>query len=353
MIWPMILLLAGLMIFPDSIAWCSKKKCRILVVHSYHEKMPWVQDYTRGIRTTLLKQKDMIFTLKNFYMDTKRHPELSEKKGQEAFSIFSEWKPDAVITCDDNAQKYFVVPYLKDKTAVPVVFLGVNGDPEAYGYPAKNVTGVLERNHVAMTIKLLQKLKPGCRRIAVINDASPTGLILTKRIRKALSGIPASRLQVTGYFNTNSFEEWKSLIKDFQKRSDAIYFITYYTFHDKDGRHVPVLEALKWLILHSRIPEASNTMDTVRNGALCSIAIDGFISGEETAGLLLQILRGVKPSQIPLARTERGLRLINRSRARMLDIKIPPFLVPGTILFDSPFLKTKPTAGENKSLKHG
>ena len=313
---------------------------RILVVHSYHRTMPWVQDYTRGIRHCLLKHKDIKFTIRHFYMDTKRHPEFAEEKGREAHKVFETWKPDSVIACDDNAQKYFVVPYLKNKTSVPVIFLGVNAEPEEYGYPATNVTGVLERNHVVMSLRLLQRLRPGCRRIAVINDASPTGLILTERIRKALSVPSASDIEIIGYFNTNSFDEWKELIKGFQKKADGIYFITYFTFLDSQGRHVPVLEALKWLILNSRIPEATNTMDTVRNGALCSIAIDGFVSGEDAAELLVKVFHGARIPDVPLTKTERGLRLMNRSRAKMLKIEIPPYLISGTIFFDSPFINS-------------
>ncbi|GEM_PF-2939611 len=319
----------------------AHKDLKILIVHSYHKTMPWVRDYTRGIRTTLTRHHDIHCILKHFYMDTKIHPEGAKEKARQAYKIFQGWRPDIVIACDDNAQKYFVVPYLKDKTSTPVVFLGVNEDPERYGYPAKNVTGVLERNHVVMTLELLQRLKPDCKRIAVLNDASPTGMILTRRIKKALSALPSTHLQVIGYYNTNSFEEWKRLVTNLQERADGLYFITYFTFRDKQGRHVPALEALKWLLLNSRLPEASNTMDTVRNGALCSIAIDGFISGEDAASILLDIFHGTKVSQIPLKRTERGLRLINRSRARVLGLKIPTFLVSGTIFFDSPFINSK------------
>jgi ABC-type uncharacterized transport system substrate-binding protein len=52
-------------------------------------------------------------------------------------------KPDVVITSDDNAAKYLIVPHLLDKE-IPVVFSGINWTVDEYGFPASNVTGIVE-----------------------------------------------------------------------------------------------------------------------------------------------------------------------------------------------------------------
>ena len=322
-----------------SVQAADDNRLKILIVHSYHKEMPWVQEYTKGIMETLeAAQTDHAFSIRHFYMDTKKKPEKCAAMAARAYEIFRKFKPRLVIACDDNAQKYFVVPYLMNKTAVPVVFLGVNQDPEAYGYPAANVTGVLERNHIVLTMQLLMRLQPSIKRIAVINDASITGMMLTRRIREAMS---RTNLKVTGYYNTNSFEEWKRLISEAQTSTDAIYFITYYTLRDRRNKHVPILSALKWLILNNRLPEASNTQDTVKNGALCSIAIDGYMHGRDAAHKALEIVNGKKCVDIPISQTRRGIRVINRSRARYLGISIPSYLIEGTVFHDSPLINSR------------
>jgi ABC-type uncharacterized transport system substrate-binding protein len=68
----------------------------------------------------------------------------------------------------------FVVPYLKNKVKTPVVFCGVNSEPGTYGYPASNVTGILERDHISESIALIQLLDPSVKIIAYIMKDTPT-----------------------------------------------------------------------------------------------------------------------------------------------------------------------------------
>ncbi len=316
----------------------SGKGIKILIVHSYHKEMPWVSEYTQGILMRFSQSSlGQEVQIKHFYLDTKRRPEMAQTMAARAFQKYRKWRPDLVFACDDNAQKYFVVPYLKDKAGTPVVFLGVNADPEEYGYPTPNITGVLERNHIRLTMALLKRLDPSVERIAVINDDSPTGRIVTRRIKEAMK---EAGLQVIGYYNTNSYREWKGLIKRFQSEVDAIYLITYYTLKDERGRHVPILDVVKWLVKHSRLPDATNTKDSVKNGLLCSVAIDGFIHGTDAAEMAIKILKGTPPAQIPITRTTRGIRVINRSRAKVLGIRIPTYILEGTTFYDSPFINS-------------
>ncbi len=57
-----------------------------------------------------------------------------------------------MITADDNAAKYLIAPYYKDD-ALPFVFAGVNWTAAEYGFPYKNVTGMIE---VAPIVPMLE-----------------------------------------------------------------------------------------------------------------------------------------------------------------------------------------------------
>ena len=67
-----------------------------------------------------------------------------------------------VIAVDDNAQKYVIVPYFKG-TSLPVVFAAVNWDASAYGYPADNVTGMLEVDFPGQLVDQLKAYAKGSR----------------------------------------------------------------------------------------------------------------------------------------------------------------------------------------------
>ncbi|MFT6300834.1 MAG: ABC-type uncharacterized transport system substrate-binding protein [Pseudomonadales bacterium] len=119
----------------------SSNKPSCLYVASYHVGYSWSDGVERGLRERLQEQCNIT----EFYMDTKRRksPEQKVAAGQAAYDLIKNLKPDVVITSDDNAAKYLIVPHLLDKE-IPVVFSGINWTVDEYGFPASNVTGIVE-----------------------------------------------------------------------------------------------------------------------------------------------------------------------------------------------------------------
>ena len=115
---------------------------KVLVVHSYHEGFDWVEQANEGIIKALPAEH---YQTKTIYMDTKRHPSESSKvqAGLKAFEAVKNFKPDIIIAADDNAQQYFAMTQSKAADSPPIVFCGVNAAASKYGYPNKNVTGIL------------------------------------------------------------------------------------------------------------------------------------------------------------------------------------------------------------------
>ncbi len=99
-----------------------------------------------------------------------------------------------VIACDDAAQKYVVSPYLREKE-IPVVFCGVNWDASEYGYPASNITGMIEEEPIGRLIDLLQQFAKG-RRLGYIAGNTLTQKNLLNFIINRISsnGSPAFAL---------------------------------------------------------------------------------------------------------------------------------------------------------------
>jgi hypothetical protein len=114
-------------------------KC--LFVSSYHQGYEWSDGVERGVRTVLEGRCE----LKQFNMDAKRLKETQEleQKALEARALIAAWQPDIVITADDDAAKYLIMPFYKDHT-IPFVFCGINWTIEEYGFPYRNATGMVE-----------------------------------------------------------------------------------------------------------------------------------------------------------------------------------------------------------------
>ena len=159
---------------------------RVMVVMSYSKENPWCEEIKEGIDSVLAGGSELIY----FYMNTKVDIEGGERKAQEAHDLFKRFRPDGVIAADDNAQWLFVVPYLKDKVAVPVMFCGVNAEPERYGYPASNISGILERGHILESLALAKQLVPSIRSIAFVARESPTGRAIREQVNRESSSYP-------------------------------------------------------------------------------------------------------------------------------------------------------------------
>lgn len=90
-------------------------------------------------------------------MDTKRNtsPLFARKKAQEIKALIPSYQPNIVIASDDKASKYVVTEY--KNSSIPFVFNGVNWTAEYYGFPYKNVTGMVEVAPIIPLLKIIKK----------------------------------------------------------------------------------------------------------------------------------------------------------------------------------------------------
>lgn len=158
----------------------ATQKC--LFVSSYHQGYAWSDGVERGLRAVLNGNCEY----RQFNMDTKRRKSTAEKKESalKAKAIIESWKPDIVITADDNAAKYLIKPFYKDHD-LPFVFCGVNWTAKEYGFPYSNVTGMIE---VAPIVPMLERAKgivPNLRRAFYVGANTLTEKKNLERFKEA------------------------------------------------------------------------------------------------------------------------------------------------------------------------
>ena len=169
------------MVMPSAAdAGAADKKC--LFVSSYHQGYAWSDGVEHGLRA-VLKGKCQY---RQFDMDTKRRKSTDEKKQSalEAKAIIDTWKPDVVITADDNAAKFLIVPYFKDN-AIPFVFSGVNWTAKEYGFPYRNVTGMIEVAPIVPMLESAMDIVPKLRRAFYLGADTLTEEKNLERFREA------------------------------------------------------------------------------------------------------------------------------------------------------------------------
>jgi ABC-type uncharacterized transport system substrate-binding protein len=313
-----IVLIALFILTPVSFA--AGKKYKILHIMSYHSPWEWTDDQIKGFQDAL---SGLDYEFKVFQMDTKRKSteEWKEQVGKEARDLIDSWKPDLVYTNDDNAQKYVAKFYVNKD--IPFVFGAVNANPEDYGFTgSKNNTGVLEREHVVETVRLLKEIIPGVKKIVVLTDDDITWPKLVKRIQEK---VPAAfpDIQITALDAIPTFAGYKEKVKEYQDKADAFASLGVFTFKDENGKNVPFTDVLKWTAENSKVPDFTFWKDRVYSGTLCSVYISGYEQGLAAGKLARSILvEGKSPSSLPIEPTYKGKPIINLARAKKLGLKI-------------------------------
>jgi len=297
------------------------KSMKVLIVHSYNPEYVWVQRINTGIMKELA---DLPVEMKMFYMYTKRKSDeaLRVAAGNEAAKIVVEWKPDIVIASDDAAQKYFASRYVGDDN-LPIVFCGVNGDPKDYGYPASNVTGVLERPYFEETLKFLAVLRPGFKRIAIISEDPSTAELDARFVSTA-----PPPFEVQSYTTCKDFDQWQKAVKDAQNKADAIGVCTYHAVkRTGTNDNMPPAEIMRWTLDNSALPVIGFLDFVIENGALCGVVESAEEQGLRAGQMAKAILGGKKPSEFPIVQSGvHGRKMLNIDTAQKLGIAVPDSL---------------------------
>ncbi len=280
---------------------------KILWVSSYHEGYEANDDIERGIRAVL---KDRAVQLQVLHMDTKRNDaeDFGTQAGLRALAMVKDFAPDVVIASDDNAQKYLVVPYLLH-TGIPVVFCGVNWDASVYGYPAKNVTGMVEVDLIEL-FEHLQRHARGKRIGYLSGNVETERKVIDIYNRRFFKGTMKSYL-------VTSMDEFKTAFLKAQEEVDMLYISNYTGIKDWDR-----IEAELFLGRHTRIPTGSH------HGFMAPYVV--FVAsklmeehGTYAATTALKILEGVSPAEIPLSENSRAELILNLKMAGAASI-VPP-----------------------------
>ena len=285
---------------------------RVFVLHSYDEQFPWTFAINEAIKSILEGSHVQTMT---FYMDTKRHSSESEKfaAAQLAKLQINKFKPHVVITSDDDAVKYVLMPYYKNDT-IPFVFCGINWDASIYGLPYKNTTGMLEVELISEIIKNLQEHAKG-KRIGYLAMDGLTERKVAENYGRHL-GKPLEKT----YFAT-SFNEWKSHFLKAQQEVDLLLLL-----NPKGIRDFDMQQAQLFVENNIKIPTGTSH-SWMTQMSLLGITLRPEEQGAWAAQTALKILNGQAPSNIPVTRNREGKLFVNIKIAEKLGIIFKPALL--------------------------
>ena len=313
---------------------------RVFIVHSYDPENFVSQSQESGLVQGLLENGFVdreTVVIKRFFMDSKRtytRPEQIEARGKEALAEIRAFKPDLVITVDDNAAQTVMLPLVDSD--IPVVFTGINNLPEVYNQrrrfmqnrlrPGHNVTGVYEKLYIGKSVQLMGEVVENLEKVVFIVDDSPTGNAIKKQMEKELSGNGSNILY--SIRQVGSFADYKELIRliDTDPEIGAYYPVAVRLSTD-DGTVITGRDILAWTLAHARKPAFAVNYFVCRLGVFGGVSVDFTTMGRQAAEKAARILKGTKAGDIPIEDAAGDALIFNIARARQLGLTIAPELL--------------------------
>jgi putative tryptophan/tyrosine transport system substrate-binding protein len=215
---------------------------------------------------------------------------------------------------------------LRDATkTIPVVFMFIP-DPvgaklvDSLGRPGGNVTGLsnFASDLIGKRLQLLKEAIPRLSRVALL--VNPDSPISRQYIDVAKAAAPILRLTV------QTFEV--SLLDKFETAFDAMATAGMQAVSiNADGLIYQAKETIAKQALVRRMPLVAYSRETFDAGALMAYGPDNVVATHRAADLVDKILKGAKPSELPVEQPTKFEFFINLKTAKALGLTIPQTLL--------------------------
>jgi ABC-type uncharacterized transport system substrate-binding protein len=230
--------------------------------------------------------------------------------------------PDVILTAGTST----VGPLLQATRTVPVVFPNV-GDPVGAGFveslarPGGNATGFLafEYSLSGKWLELLKEIAPGVTRVAVLRDpATPSGVGQFSVIQAVA---PPLRVEVNPINMRRDAGEIERAIAAFAGSPNGGLILTAAALSLLHHNLIVTLAA------RHKLPAVYAYRNIVTAGGLISYGADYTDQYRRAAGYVDRILKGEKPSDLPVQAPTKYELIINLKTAKALGLEVAPMLL--------------------------
>ncbi|MDM7849544.1 ABC transporter substrate-binding protein [Pseudochrobactrum kiredjianiae] len=205
---------------------------------------------------------------------------------------------------------------------IPVVFTAVS-DPvgaqlvKSMEKPGGNVTGLSDLSPVADHVKLIKEVAPNVKTIGFLyNSGEANSLSLLEGLKVAAK---EAGLEVVESAATKSAEV-QGAARALIGKADLIYVPT-------DNTIISALEGAVSVAEEAKIPLMTADTDSVSRGAFIALGFNYYDVGKQTGEVVVRILKGEKPGDIPVNVAAGTDLVVNLVAAKKMGIEIPQAVV--------------------------
>lgn len=233
-------------------------------------------------------------------------------------------RPVAVIATPGTSEAAIAAKAATE--SVPIVF-GIGADPVQLGLvaslarPGGNATGInfFVNEVIAKRVGLLHELVPKATRIALlINPGNTSSAQATLKEVSQAARVLGLQLQI---FKAGSSSEIDAAFAALARDPADALFLAGDAFYTSRSMQLATLAA------RDRIPMSGSARQLVEAGALMSYGTDIADSFRQVGAYTGNILKGAKPSDLPVVQSSKFELVINQQTARTLGLTVPDKLL--------------------------
>ena len=229
-----------------------------------------------------------------------------------------EAKPDLIFTIGTPATSAMK----QATTTLPIVFTFVadplrSGIITSYASSTSNLTGISSYAGPlsGKRLEVLQEVAPEIKRVLVL--MTPHESIAEMSFQSLAEVAPKLGIELLRY-DVSSKADMEQRLKDLPRGAvDAIYFVP-------SNLLLSHLDLLIHKAREDKIPLSVSEVSMVERGALVSYGTDLRRLGVQAARLVTKIMKGVKPSEMPVQMPEQLVLTVNLTTAKAIRLDVPP-----------------------------
>jgi putative ABC transport system substrate-binding protein len=201
--------------------------------------------------------------------------------------------------------------------SIPLVFSAVT-DPvgaklvSSWEKPGANVTGISDMSPIAAHLKMVREVMPGAKRLGVVSNPGEANSVSLVNMIK--SEAPKLGMTVTVAAATKSGEVMQAA-RSLAGKVDAIYIPT-------DNTVVSAFESVVKVGKDAKIPVFAGDTDSVKRGAVAAMGFNYYDVGRETGAMVVKILNGEKPGNVPVSLVSKLELAVNPRSAKDMGITL-------------------------------
>jgi putative ABC transport system substrate-binding protein len=244
------------------------------------------------------------------FRSARLHPERAPRLAEELVQL----KPDVIVAGAETA-----INAAKQATQTIPIVMVIFDDPRSAGLiksisqPGQNITGIFTRQPelTGKRLELLREIVPGVSRVAVLLDGFSKNEIDEVKPAADALGVETIFQELHPPYDFNA-----TLKMSKRQRAGAVlalYSSTFYINRDQ----------LAEAALRNHLPLTGYAHELTRAGGLFSYGPDLRDTYYRAAYFVDRLLKGAKPSDLPIEQPTKFLLVVNERTAKVLGVKIP------------------------------